>query len=214
MAQTESAAPVLSTTYADFYRRSLDEPDAFWPEQAELIDWHRPFDQVCDHSNPPFATLVRRRADQPVPQRRRPPPGHAADQPALIFVSTETDQERRLQLPRTACRGAAHGRLPAGAGRQAGRPGADLHADDRRGGLRDAGLRAHRRDPLGGVRRLRQRQPGQPHRRCRAGGDRQRRCRQPLGQGGALQAPARRGDQPGQRTNRPRCCWSTAALRR
>ena len=87
--------------------------------------------------------------------------------------------------------------MPAGAGREAGRPRADLHADDPRGGVRDAGLRAHRRDPLGGVRRLRQRQPGQPHRRRRAHGDRQRRRRHPRRQGGGLQAAARRGDPPG-----------------
>ena len=27
------------TSYADFYRRSLAEPDAFWAEQAQLVDW-------------------------------------------------------------------------------------------------------------------------------------------------------------------------------
>ena len=93
MAQTESAAPVLSTTYADFYRRSVEQPDAFWTEQAGLIDWHRPFDQVCDHSNPPFArwfvggqtNLCHNAVDRHLATQ--------ADQPALIFVSTETDQE-------------------------------------------------------------------------------------------------------------------------
>jgi propionyl-CoA synthetase len=41
--------------HSSFYQRSLAEPDAFWAEQAGLIDWHRPFDQICDYSNPPFA---------------------------------------------------------------------------------------------------------------------------------------------------------------
>ena len=41
--------------YQDFYRRSIDEPDEFWAEQAKLIDWHKPFDQVLDYSRPPFA---------------------------------------------------------------------------------------------------------------------------------------------------------------
>jgi acetyl-CoA synthetase len=40
------------------------------------------------------------------------------------------------------------------AGRQEGRPRHHLHADDSRSGLRHAGLRAYRRDPLGRVRRL------------------------------------------------------------
>ncbi|NWG74250.1 MAG: hypothetical protein HXY24_06535, partial [Rubrivivax sp.] len=42
-------------SYADFHRRSIAERDAFWTEQAQLIDWHRPFTQVCNYSNPPFA---------------------------------------------------------------------------------------------------------------------------------------------------------------
>jgi propionyl-CoA synthetase len=43
------------TRYADFYQRSLTERDAFWTEQAELVDWHQPFKQVCDDSQAPFA---------------------------------------------------------------------------------------------------------------------------------------------------------------
>src|SRR6185312_14371324 len=43
------------TKYADFYRRSLDDRDAFWREQAGLIDWNTPPRQICDYSNPPFA---------------------------------------------------------------------------------------------------------------------------------------------------------------
>ena len=45
---------VLSA-YADFHRRSLAERDAFWAEQAKLIDWQQPPTQICDWSNPPFA---------------------------------------------------------------------------------------------------------------------------------------------------------------
>ncbi len=80
--------------YASFYRRSIDDRDAFWTEQAELIDWHRPFDQVCDYSNPPFArwfvggqtNLCHNAVDRHLATR--------GDQNALIFVSTETDEER------------------------------------------------------------------------------------------------------------------------
>ena len=42
------------TSYADFYRRSMDEPDDFWTEQAQLIDWQQPFTRVCNHDKPPF----------------------------------------------------------------------------------------------------------------------------------------------------------------
>ena len=81
------------TAYADFYRRSIDQPDAFWREQAGLIDWETPFTEVCDYRAPPFAkwfvggrtNLCHNAVDR-----------HAAarpDAPALIWVSTEVNQE-------------------------------------------------------------------------------------------------------------------------
>jgi propionyl-CoA synthetase len=79
--------------YADFYRRSIDDRDGFWREQAALVDWQRPFDQVCDYSRPPFAkwfgggatNLCHNAVDRHLRAR--------ADQNALIYVSTETGQE-------------------------------------------------------------------------------------------------------------------------
>ena len=41
--------------YADFHRRSIEDRDAFWAEQAKLIDWQTQPQQICDYSNPPFA---------------------------------------------------------------------------------------------------------------------------------------------------------------
>ena len=84
----------MTTTYADFYRRSITDRDGFWAEQAALIDWHRPFDQVCDNSNPPFTrwyvggqtNLCHNAVDRHLAAR--------ADQNALIWVSTETGEER------------------------------------------------------------------------------------------------------------------------
>ena len=82
------------TRYADFHRRSLEDRDGFWAEQAALIDWQRPFEQVCDYRDPPFArwfvggqtNLCHNAVDRHLAQR--------ADQNALIWVSTETDEER------------------------------------------------------------------------------------------------------------------------
>ncbi len=79
--------------YATFHRRSLEQPEAFWAEQAQLIDWHTPFKTVCDASNPPFANwfvggttnLCHNAVDRHVATR--------GDQNALIWVSTEVDQE-------------------------------------------------------------------------------------------------------------------------
>ena len=80
--------------YAEFHRRSISDRDGFWREQAALIDWHKPFDQVCDYSRPPFATwfaggltnLCHNAVDRHLKDR--------ADQNALVFVSTETDTEK------------------------------------------------------------------------------------------------------------------------
>lgn len=80
-------------TFADFHRRSLQDRDAFWAEQAALIDWQQPFTQVCDHSRPPFTrwfvggttNLCHNAVDR-----------HAAKHPdrnALIWVSTEVGRE-------------------------------------------------------------------------------------------------------------------------
>ena len=42
------------TNYADFHRRSIEDRDGFWGEQAALVDWKTPPQQICDYSNPPF----------------------------------------------------------------------------------------------------------------------------------------------------------------
>ena len=82
------------TRYAEFHRRSIEQPEAFWAEQAQLIDWQTPPQQICDYSKPPFArwyvggttNLCHNAVDRHLLDR--------AEQPALIYVSTETDQER------------------------------------------------------------------------------------------------------------------------
>jgi propionyl-CoA synthetase len=81
------------TRFADFHARSLNERDAFWAEQAKLIDWHTPPQQICDYSNPPFArwyvggttNLCHNAIDRHLKDR--------ADQAALVYVSTETNTE-------------------------------------------------------------------------------------------------------------------------
>ena len=83
----------MATTAAEFIQQSLDDPETFWAEQAKLIAWQRPFDRVCDTSNPPFVqwfpggltNLCHNAVDR-----------HAAAHPeraALVWVSTEVDQE-------------------------------------------------------------------------------------------------------------------------
>lgn len=82
------------TRYDDFYRQSIDAPEAFWAEEARRIDWHTPPNQILDASRPPFVrwfvggttNLCHNAIDRHLATR--------GDQPALIYVSTETGVER------------------------------------------------------------------------------------------------------------------------
>ncbi len=76
--------------YADFYRRSIDDKAGFWAEQAQLIDWQTPFEQVLDDSKLPFArwfvggrtNLCYNAVDRHLKGR--------AEQKAITYLSTET----------------------------------------------------------------------------------------------------------------------------
>ena len=82
------------TTIQEFHKQSIENPDAFWAEQAKLVDWNKPFTQTLDFSRPPFVkwfvggetNLCHNAVDR-----------HAAKRPndrALIYISTETDEEK------------------------------------------------------------------------------------------------------------------------
>ena len=81
-------------SYKEFHKYSIDNPTGFWSEQAKLIDWKTPFNEVLDYSNPPFAkwfkggltNLCHNAVDRHLATR--------GSQIALVAVSTETDQER------------------------------------------------------------------------------------------------------------------------
>jgi propionyl-CoA synthetase len=80
--------------YRSFYQRSIDNPEEFWAEQAQAIDWHKGFEKALDFGNPPFArwfvggqtNLCHNAVDRHAEER--------GDQNALIYVSTETDERR------------------------------------------------------------------------------------------------------------------------
>jgi propionyl-CoA synthetase len=82
------------TTYKEFHRRSIENRDEFWVEQARLVHWEKPPEEVCDYSNPPFVkwfkggltNLCYNAVDR-----------HAEENPnrkALVYISTETGEER------------------------------------------------------------------------------------------------------------------------
>jgi len=80
--------------YQDFHRRSIEDREAFWREEAQLVDWHKPYAQVLDYSRPPFArwfvggetNLCHNAVDRHLATR--------GEQKALVYISTETDARR------------------------------------------------------------------------------------------------------------------------
>jgi len=84
----------MGAKYQEFHRRSIEDRDAFWTEQAGMIDWHKPFGQVLDYAKPPFAkwfvggetNLCHNAVDRHLKDR--------ANQAALIYISTETGEEK------------------------------------------------------------------------------------------------------------------------
>jgi len=77
--------------YEEFHRRSIEQPEAFWAEQAQAIHWHKPPQQILDYSHPPFrkwfaggeTNLCYNAIDRHLDAR--------GDQLALVVVSTETN---------------------------------------------------------------------------------------------------------------------------
>ena len=81
-------------TYTEFHKRSIENRDEFWAEQAKLVDWKAPPQRICDYSRPPFVkwfgggeiNLCHNAVDR-----------HAALRPndrALVYISTETNEEK------------------------------------------------------------------------------------------------------------------------
>ena len=82
--------------YEQFHRRSIEQPEAFWAEQAQAIHWHKPPQQILDYTHPPFrqwfaggeTNLCYNAVDRHLDER--------ADQLALVVVSSETNQTREI----------------------------------------------------------------------------------------------------------------------
>ncbi|MGX9936530.1 propionate--CoA ligase [Advenella kashmirensis] len=80
--------------YEAFYQKSIEKPQEFWREEATMIDWDKPFEQVLDYSSAPrtrwftggTTNLCHNAVDRWLPTQ--------AKTPALIAISTETDSER------------------------------------------------------------------------------------------------------------------------
>ena len=83
-------------SYESEYRRSLEQPEAFWAEQAQAIHWHKPPQRILDYYDPPFrrwfaggeTNLCYNAVDRHLAER--------PDQLALVAISTETGVTRRV----------------------------------------------------------------------------------------------------------------------
>ena len=198
-AEWSSRAYVDEAKYRELYAASVKDPVAFWGEQGKRIHWFTPYTKVKNTTLRPAQRLdqmVRGRRHQRRLQLPRPALGDAR-RPGRHHLGRRQPQRRQEDHLSRALRGGLPLRQRAeGARRQEGRSRHHLSADDPGGGLRHAGLRPHRRHPLGGVRRLLAGQPGRPHRGRRLDGDRHRRrgpARRPQG---AAEAQCRRRRRP------------------
>ncbi|HZQ73961.1 MAG TPA: propionate--CoA ligase [Burkholderiales bacterium] len=80
--------------YRDFHRRSIEDREGFWAEEAKLVHWHRPPQKILDYSRPPFArwfvggetNLCFNAVDRHLAGR--------GDQKALVWISTEVGETR------------------------------------------------------------------------------------------------------------------------
>jgi propionyl-CoA synthetase len=83
--------------YEAVYRRSIEEPEAYWSEFAAELHWFKPWEKVLDNGNPPFTrwfvggetNLCYNAVDRHALGKRR-------GQAALIWESAETGQSRTL----------------------------------------------------------------------------------------------------------------------
>ncbi len=81
--------------YLDRYRLSIDNPEAYWAEQAEALEWFRPFDRVLDASHPTGRWFVGGELNACHEALDRHLAAGRADQTALIFDSAMTGEVRR-----------------------------------------------------------------------------------------------------------------------
>jgi propionyl-CoA synthetase len=97
--------------FDEIYRRSLGEPEAFWAEAAEAIEWMEPWERALDASRAPFYRwFAGGQMNTCANALDRHVEGGRAEQPALIYDSPVTDtkafftyRELRDTVARFAC---------------------------------------------------------------------------------------------------------------
>lgn len=87
----------MSRSYEEIHRRSIEDRERFWAEQAGRLHWFKPWDTVLDDSNAPFfrwfrggqTNLCYNAVDRHVKDGR-------GDDPAIIWESVEVNQHQTM----------------------------------------------------------------------------------------------------------------------
>ncbi len=147
-------AHVDAATYAEMYRRSVEDNEEFWAEQAARIDWIKPFSKVRDVSYATDDLRIRWYYDGTLNVCYNCVDRHLeskGDDVAIIWEGDDPARDLTItyrELHERVCKFANALKKDR---RQKGRPNYNLYADDSGGGGINARLRANRCSPLGRV---------------------------------------------------------------
>ena len=154
-AQWQSRAFVNDAKYKQMYAASLEDPGKFWAEQAKRITWSKPFTKVKNTSFAPGNISIKWFEDgnsMPASTASIATWKNVVIKPRLSGKAM-TRRTMRRSPTGNACGGEQIRQRSKSRGQER-RPCYHLSADDRRGGLRDFGVRTHWRDSFGYFRRL------------------------------------------------------------
>ena len=138
---------------ASVYAEAESDLEAYWAGWAEELDWYENWDQVLDWRPPRAKWFVGGKLNVCHNCVDRHLKGSRRNKAALIWEG-EPGDVRVLTYHGLHQLVAKFAKVLKQLGLEKGDRGRDLPAHDSRGGDRDARLRAHRRGPFGGVRRL------------------------------------------------------------
>ncbi len=185
------------------YRQTYDQwradPQAFWAEAAREISWIKAPERIFDAEAGVYGrwfpdarvNACYNAVDRHVEDGR-------GDQPAIYYDSPVTGTKRTITYAELLDETATLAAVLHDLGVVAGDRVLIYMPMIPEAMVGDARLRPHRRDPFGGVRRLRRQGARDPHRRRRAEGDPDRELRHRAGPHRRIQAPARPRDRPRQ----------------
>src|SRR5262245_6740658 len=83
------AANALQQDFAGEYRRSVEDPDGFWGEQARAFHWDRPWERVLDGSGARHRWFVGGRLNVTVNALDRHAHGERANKVAYIWLGED-----------------------------------------------------------------------------------------------------------------------------